>query len=253
MTVIAKPFRPARTAFSISRAALVAACLIAPACAGGDEDGDSDASDDEAGDDGELGEVADVEGVYELSSTCVSLAPDETVASISPEGYAWLASDTSGGSVYRVVSPGGNFSVVELEIDAGYLQAWGESRATYTGDGIMWRTEGMLTEPLYWSEQLPSPTRFCGDPTIDGDGFVLAGTELSQRDAGLWWRWLTPEGEDYGPISLLGTSYGACTDREGALWLANVAGETWRLAPDAAQLVPELAGTSALVIDAPRS
>ncbi|MCA9697706.1 MAG: hypothetical protein KC431_09285, partial [Myxococcales bacterium] len=222
---------------------VLAASIATSACYGG--------RDDNGQDEGALAEEVEIAGTLALTSTCVALEPGERPAAISPGGDLWLATGTGPASSYRVFSIDGSVRFVDLEHATDRLQAWDESHVHYLADDQMWLSEidEQLTEPLYWPADLPAPSDFCGDPTIDGDGFVVAGTSLLQRDAGLWWRWLAPGGGDFGPVSLLGRSYGACVDRNGDLWLADGAGEVWRIGANEARSVSALAGAQALVFD----
>ncbi len=212
-----------------------------------------DASDEASDDDTAPPEVESVEiaGELELASTCVDLVSGERVASIGPEGHVWLAPGPGASATYRVVDGEGSSSEVELAESAEFVWAWDASRVSYVAGGQLWQADlsDGATEPLFWPG-VDAPSWFCGDPTLDGDGFVVAGSGLLQRDAGLWWRWRTPSGDDFGPIAALGTSYGACIDRQGALWLASEAGEVWRVHSDDARAVSQLAGASRLVFDA---
>ncbi len=231
-------------------AALVAITLAA--CYSGRDDVLAEDGESESGDEAPQTEYVELSGTLELSASCVALAPGERLLSISPEGQLWLASSASPSASVRVVDLElGSDETVELAHAPVELQAWDSSRAIYLADDRLWLTEldEGLTEPLYWPETLAAPTGFCGDPSVDGDGFVVADAALLQRDAGLWWRWVTPQGQDFGPIAALGRSYGACVDRQGALWLRTAAGEVWRVSANDARVVDALAGAERLVFD----
>ena len=191
------------------------------------------------------------DGTLALNSTCIALEPGEWPAAISPGGDVWLSDGERPSPNFRVFSIDGSVRVVELPHASAKLQAWNASRVHYIADDRLWLAEldSDLSEPLRWSDELPAPIDFCGDPSIDGDGFVVAGSTLVQRDAGLWWSWKTAQGEDFGAVELLGNSYGACVDRQGDTWLADERGEIWRVGPSEIWQIEALSGAQELVFD----
>ncbi|NVB41216.1 hypothetical protein G6O69_25480 [Pseudenhygromyxa sp. WMMC2535] len=242
--------------FNTRRSTVLALSLGLVACYHSlDEDaaeGAGETGSDEAGDSEPQAGLVTIDGSVELHASCVALESGERLASLAPEGHLWLSPAAGASASYRVVSPDGSVEQVELDHATEQLQAWDESRVVYLAEDQLWQAEidDSLTEPLYWPETLDAPTGFCGDPSIDGDGFVLAGDALIQRDAGLWWRWVTPEGEDFGPVSALAGAYGACVDRQGALWLRDALGQTWRVSADEVREVSALADAEQLTFDA---
>lgn len=180
----------------------------------------------------------------ELDARCFDLAAVPTQVSVSPEGHLWLrTSDTT----WRVLDPFGADDVQVLPPRVTALQAWSGERAFAVEASTLWDVNDEWPLPLGWPATLPAPTRLCGDPSTDANGFVVA-EGLLQRDRGQWWAWTDPSGEPFDDVAWLADAAGSCLGPDGELWLGREDGEVWRITAAEATHVEALDGTEAAAL-----
>lgn len=178
---------------------------------------------------------ADV-ATLELEALCFAVAEPPTQVSVTPEGHLWLRQDDQ---TWRVIDPFGHDEIQVLPSGVEHLQAWSHDRALVIDQGGLWDVQGQWPQPLAWPEGLAVPTRMCGDPSRDANGFVLADG-LLHRDGGQWWEWTDPADESWTDVAWMARSAGACIGGDGELWLAEGDGEVWRITSDFATRVDAL-------------
>lgn len=175
-------------------------------------------------------QTIDVRGSMEVDAWCVNAPHERDVQSISPSGEAWLVDSRA----EQLIVLGPN-AKVQMEFTfategLGRLHAWNDVYASFIASGRLWRTDPNTRPQLAaWPPGLPQPTDFCGDPSTDGDGVVIAGNAIYRREQGFWWRWTLPSGENFGPLSSIARGAGACVDSEGAAWLLDESRTLWRV------------------------
>lgn len=193
------------------------------------------------GDDGAVGAAtlpAGAPPVAATASTCAALGLDERVLSSSPEGDLWVIDDASG--ALRVIQPDGTSTAPPVTVDRpARVQAWSDARATaLTEDGALLTLDGVAetVTQVRLPVEAGAPLGFCGDPTRDGDGFVLADG-LLERSAGQWWRWTPAASGTLGAPRRLGHAGGACRPLGGDVWVG-VDDALWRLDASRAERFP---------------
>lgn len=181
----------------------------------------------------------------QLSMVCQPRPADSRVLGASPNGELWLA---SGGAADAVTVLRGDAPPQSWSLPWPVTQARGWSSTTATlagGEGLWTFDDGVLT-PIRWVDGLAAPFGLCGDPSVEGDGYVLAD-DLFSRDLGQWWRWNIPG----GPLATgdaFATSAGACRGESERAWLRR-GSEVWSVATDWVGVHPELSPSLALAAD----
>ncbi len=178
-----------------------------------------------------------------LEAFCFDLEGLPSQLSVAPEGALWLREDDR---TWRVVDPFGNDDVQILPPGVGALQAWSEDRAFVIEQGALLDVQGEWPQPLAWPG-LADPTRMCGDPSTDANGFVIADG-LLHRDGGQWWEWTDPADEHWADIAWMARNAGTCIGPDGELWLAEGSGEAWRITGDFAARAEALDGAMRAVL-----
>ncbi len=162
---------------------------------------------------------------------CVPLAGRE-VLTVSSEGDAWLV----GAGELAVVRPDG--SEVRYDEDRAIADAFAASDTELSfASGGLFKRRGEFVETIPWPVEA-EPTLVCGDPSVDRDGFLVAGGALFGRSGGEWYRWFPAEGE-LGDILGVAKALGACRGERGETWLRTTSG-LWRLRDNAFDRVPDL-------------
>ena len=233
--------------------ALVACAEGEPLDVGDDEATSTGAASDDAGEPSSDGSddvpASDPEvplelATLELDSRCFELDVVPTQRSASPEGHLWLR---TGDTTWRVLDPFGGDTVQALPAGVSTLQAWGADRAFFVEEAGLWDVNDEWPLPLSWPATRPAPSRLCGDPSTDANGFVLADG-LLQRDRGQWWEWTDPSGEPFADVAWLATDASTCLGPDGELWLARESGEVWRITGSDATHVEALDGAEAAAL-----
>lgn len=140
--------------------------------------------------DGQLeNSAAGVATASEASLRCQPLGDAEELVGVSPEGEAWLSTDTG----VRVITPEG----AATDVDARFTQAdqfvaWDASSAFVVGDNTLWNTTVAGSETVAIPPELGKPKSVCGDPRNDGGAFVITTRGLFERRAATWQRWDLP-------------------------------------------------------------
>lgn len=180
----------------------------------------------------------------ELEARCYDLDAWPRQRSVSPEGHLWLRiSDTR----WRVLDPFGRDTVQELPATVTALQAWGAEHAFAAAEATLWDVQGEWPLPLGFPSTLPVPTRLCGDPSRDANGFVVA-EGLFYRDRDQWWEWVDPSDEPWSAAAWLADNAGTCLGPDGELWLSRENGEVWRVSGQQATRVAALDGAEAAAL-----
>ncbi len=163
--------------------------------------------------------------------TCQPLNSGERLVSVSPEGQAWLASPTEGGTRLRVLDLFSGELVEttqELPISTlSQLRSWSANEASLIADGHFYELSEAGRFDLTPPAGLVDGATFCG--SLDSNGFVLAGGELSElRADGQWWSFSAATD---GTFAQLVAAEGECLTRDNSLWLTSAAGELVEVTP----------------------
>ncbi|MCH9681797.1 MAG: hypothetical protein K0V04_10220 [Deltaproteobacteria bacterium] len=179
-----------------------------------------------------------------LTAQCFDLEAAPQQWSVAPQGQLWLRMDAQ---TWRVVDRFGADGTQLLPTDVEALQAHGSDRALAIIDGQLTDIVGQLPLPMTWPESLAAPVALCGDPSTDGNGFVVA-QGLVHRDRGQWWSWTSPAGEAWADVAWLAQNGGACIGADDELWLGRDNGEAWRITGDLAVRVESLDDAQTVVL-----
>lgn len=166
-------------------------------------------------------DVPRIEGVAE----CVPIKAEESLLSVSPEGFAWLAAQTNENTQFRVLDPlnmgASNERVLDL-MDVTSLQAWSDVDASLVAGEQLWRLDDFARVNL--NVQTSGVASLCG--ALMTDGFVLSSQQLIERRESSWWR--TTLKSNNAPKRLL-TRRGECLGPDGVLWATGAQGMLWRV------------------------
>lgn len=219
---------------------------------GDDDDDDVPSPADDDDDDGlppVPGETIRFVGLDTPSDTfdehCVD-ADGFDLRAVSPEGDAWIGRDIGGVTELQSVSPGGESRAWTLPWLVEHVGAWTADRATLAGGDTLWIFDDGDLLDVRWLEDSDGPEGFCGDPSVEGDGLVLAADVFS-RDLGTWWKWNLP-GAPLIDSDSFATVAGACTGASGGAWLQR-GDAVWQISPEWAGPVDVLAPSSGLAFD----
>lgn len=168
-------------------------------------------------------------------SFCTTLAVNETFASVSPEGHAWLLTPTAQGPRFRVLDPYRDGAPALYELDMPEVQqtrAWSGARATFVADNTIWR----LPDPNSRIRLSAPPVTvgpdlsWCGE--LDVNGVLVADGQWVEQQVDTWYVWQPTAGDD--PLTGLITRDGQCTDPAGNTWGLSDDGRLWRVAAESA-------------------
>ena len=127
------------------------------------------------------------------NTSCFELADGESLASVSPEGHAWLVSGDDQTTLVRVIDPLVPTEEVpepaEVDIPSvTLLRAWDGRRASVLTGRTLWELRDLRRTRVTPPDGLSDTPTFCGDVT--SDALILSdGRFFAQRDA-RWWQWL---------------------------------------------------------------
>ncbi len=163
---------------------------------------------------------------------CVPLDADETLASVSPQGQAWLARAVGTGLGVRVLDAddGTPEVVADESLDLGALhslQAWDAGNAAAMTSEGLWALDAFARVQVTSPAPLDADASMCGD--LSRDGLVLADGVLFERRAdNNWWQWDSNAHGDRQPREIV--RYGGdCLGVEDTVWLTADDGTLWQL------------------------
>lgn len=163
--------------------------------------------------------------LLEPSGACASLGAGESVLDVSPEGDAWIASDSG----LRVLARDGSEWALPYPPAArpSYLVAHDARTATWIANGLVERAIPGGLRRAHVPAESGTPRWLCGDPEASGPFVVATELGLHAREGGQFWRY-TAEGSSLLPSHPFALASGACSGASGELWFSDEDG-AWRL------------------------
>lgn len=213
--------------------------------------GETEGEPEQARPDVEIIEIPESPPELEAEVDCIPLDTDESLASVSPQGHAWLTRAQGAELGIRVVdAQEGLVDVLAEEtLEVGVLrslQAWdGENAAALTSEGL-WALEAFARVQVTPPASLDADASMCGD--LSRDGLLLTDGVLFERRADdNWWQWDSNVQGERQPREIV--RYGGdCLGVEDTVWLTAGDGTLWQLSDtDVARPArfPELIDTAA--------
>jgi len=187
--------------------------------------------------------------VVEATSYCTTIADGESLASVSPEGHAWMTSRAGEeATTLRVLDPRGEGSelideVILTEVTA--VHAYTEGDAGLVAQGGLWRLDQMARIELQAPDGFAAPAQLCGDPSLNG-AMLSQGTLFEHRADDQWWSWTPDVDESQRPEALLGFD-GECIGPDNVMWLTGADGSLWRVESSRVTFPINFAGLRAAV------
>lgn len=164
------------------------------------------------------------------SGFCVALESGETLASVSPEGHAWLAAASGEVQAVRIVDPQDEAAIVSDTLELGTLhqvRAWSGGDAGIVAADGLWRLESLARIQLTPPTASMTTPGLCGDP--GHNGFLLADGLLYERRADEhWWVWDPGVADEGAPTELVDFD-GDCLDTADTMWLTADDGTLWQI------------------------
>lgn len=164
----------------------------------------------------------------ETAQSCVTLESGETLASVSPDGRAWLLREEGEVTHVRVVDPldvaSATTHVIPMR-SITKLRAWSGDAASVLAQGSLWRLEGFARVRLTTPTEAPL-TSMCG--SFLQDGHVFSDAHVSELRDASWWVWGHELAEGRAPSSVLGR-LGECFGPDGVMWATGEDGTLWQL------------------------
>lgn len=169
-------------------------------------------------------------------SFCVSLAAAQSLAGVSPEGFAWLAEDMPGAAghvQFEVVDPWtGATTPAPRDLELGAMV---DVRPQSSQDAVVVATDALWHVEDWSRVSLVPPTGFapgassCGNPR--DNGFLLSAGTLHEYRDGQWWA-LTVDAHEGGVPEAILTFDGECTGPGDETWMTAGDGTVWRVSTD---------------------
>jgi hypothetical protein len=182
-----------------------------------------------------VGAPKTVPAALELTASegyCVPLAAGERLASVSPEGHAWLVTPAASASALRVLDPFSADDIREESVAIGGLetvQALSAADASAIAADALWRLDDFARIELTPPAGFVAPGAMCGDLGVNG--FLLsAGQVFERRDDNLWWQWDSGAAGDAAPGGIVRFE-GECQSATDRMWLTSPDGTLWRVEP----------------------
>jgi hypothetical protein len=176
-------------------------------------------------------EVPAAPEVLPATGHCTPLREGETLASVSPEGHAWLVVGGAESSSIRVLDAFDPEAMGEVVTDVALadvseLRAWSADDAAVVTSAGLWRLEDLARVELTPPDGFSAPAILCGDPSVEGS-MLAGGTLFERRDDG-WWGWDTGATGAAAPSALV-TADGECRAIDDILWMTASDGTLWRV------------------------
>lgn len=171
--------------------------------------------------------------VVEATSYCTTLVDGESLASVSPEGHAWIMSSAGpDATAIRVLDPHGEGSELVDEVvltEISSVQAFTEGDAGLVAQGGLWRLDQMARIELQAPEGFGASAQLCGDPRANG-AMLSDGTLFEHRADEQWWAWTPDVDASQRPDAILPYE-GECIGPDNAMWMTGADGSLWRIEP----------------------
>lgn len=171
--------------------------------------------------------------VVDATSYCTTLADGESLASISPEGHAWIISSAAeDATAIRVLDPRGAGTEVLDEVvltEISSVQAFTDGDAGLVAQGGLWRLDQMARIELQAPEGFAAPAQLCGDPRFNG-AMLSGGTLFEHRADEQWWAWTPDVDESQRPVAILPYE-GECIGPQNVMWMTGADGSLWHIEP----------------------
>ena len=168
-------------------------------------------------------------------SFCVPLAAGQSLAGVSPEGFAWLAADmpAAGHVQFEVVDPWtGATTEAPKDLELGAMV---DVRPQSSQDAVVVATDALWHVDDWSRVSLVPPSGFapgataCGNPR--SNGFLLSAGTLNEHRDGEWWALAVDAHEGGVPESIL-TFDGECTGPGDETWMTAGDGTVWRVSTE---------------------